>query len=189
MKTRIVLMLIAGSALAAEDINNLAEYKQAKEIARQVLERSRKLLMEEMEKKGPAGAVQACSSVAMDLARKHEKEGWRIRRVSDRLRNPQDAPDAYEARILGRFASMKANGTLKPASESVEVVIQGGKRYLRYIKPIFIPGPLCLKCHGLPAEIAPDVRARLRQLYPDDQATGYRIADLRGAVSVKIPME
>ena len=189
MKTRIILMLIAGSALAAEDVNKLAEYKQAKEVARQVLEGSRKLLMEEMERKGPAGAVQACSAVAMDLAGRHEKEGWRIRRVSDRLRNPQDAPDAYEARVLSRFLSMKASGTLKPASEAGEVVVEGGKRYLRYMKPIFIPGPLCLKCHGGPAEIAPDVKARLRQLYPEDQATGYSIGDLRGAVSVKIPVE
>jgi hypothetical protein len=30
--------------------------------------------------------------------------------------------------------------------------------------------------------------ARLEALYPRDQATGYRLADLRGAVTVTIPV-
>jgi hypothetical protein len=62
-----------------------------------------------------------------------------------------------------------------------------GDRNLRYMMPIVLGSPVCLGSHGGPQDIAPEVRDELRCLYPDDKATGYRIGDLRGAVSVKIP--
>lgn len=52
-----------------------------------------------------------------------------------------------------------------------------------------IAAPLCLTCHGQPEEIAPEVREKLQTLYPSDQATGYRLNDLRGAVSVAMPLQ
>ena len=93
--------------LIAQNAQNIPEYKIAKEIAMQILVEGRNLLMKEVGEKGPAGATQACSAVALDLARKHEKEGWRVRRVSDKVRNPNDQPDAYERSILKKFADLK----------------------------------------------------------------------------------
>ena len=63
-----------------------------------------------------------------------------------------------------------------------------GRRYLRYMKPIVLGSPVCLSCHGGPDDTSPEVKAELQRLYPQDKATGYRVADLRGAVSVKIPL-
>ncbi len=57
------------------------------------------------------------------------------------------------------------------------------------MKPIFIAGPACLQCHGAPDVLVGGVAAALRELYPDDQVTGYTVGDLRGAISVEIPIE
>jgi hypothetical protein len=174
--------------LIAQSAQSLPEYKTAKEIAMQVLVEGRNLLMKEVGEKGAAGATQACSAVALDLAQKHEKEGWRIRRVSDRIRNPQDKPDAYEASILKKFADKKQSGTLTPEDESIEIITEGGQRFLRYMKPVQIAGPICLKCHGTAADIGAEIQEKLSRLYPKDQAVGYQLQDFRGAVSVKIPI-
>ncbi len=184
----ILLATIVVPIVMAQGTQNLPEFKTAKEIAMQILVEGRNLLMKEVNEKGPAGATQACAAVALDLAKKHEKEGWRIRRVSDKIRNPNDAPDSYEASMLKKFAAMKQSGKLGPEDESAEIISEGGNRYLRYMKPIQIAGPICLKCHGSPSEIGADVKEKIAKLYPADQATDYRLQDLRGAVSVKIPL-
>ena len=43
-------------------------------------------------------------------------------------------------------------------------------------------GEVCLKCHG--SNVAPDVKAAIGELYPEDQATGFKAGELRGAFSV-----
>jgi hypothetical protein len=47
--------------------------------------------------------------------------------------------------------------------------------------------PMCLGCHGAPAEMPENVKATLARLYPNDPALGYRAGELRGAVSIKRP--
>jgi hypothetical protein len=39
---------------------------------------------------------------------------------------------------------------------------------------------LCTTCHGSTSELSADVRERLRALYPQDEAVGFREGDLRG---------
>jgi len=111
-----------------------------------------------------------------------------VRRVSERVRNPGDTPEPYEAAVLRRFAELKARGGLGPATEHVEVVTEGGRQYLRYLRPIAIAGPVCLSCHGPTEQLGADVKTALKTFYPNDQATDYRVGDLRGAVSVKVPL-
>ena len=53
-----------------------------------------------------------------------------------------------------------------------------------YVEPIRLL-PQCLACHG--EQIAPDVAARLHELYPDDQATGFAVGDLRGVFWIEYP--
>jgi hypothetical protein len=49
--------------------------------------------------------------------------------------------------------------------------------------------PICLTCHGSGEQIPPAVQAMLARYYPLDQAQGYQAGDLRGAVSIKQPMD
>ena len=69
-----------------------------------------------------------------------------------------------------------------------EAIVGHGKRAADDGEWIVIVNPVCLTCHGRPEDLAPEVRARLQALYPRDQATGYRLGDVRGAVSVKVPI-
>ena len=56
-----------------------------------------------------------------------------------------------------------------------------GKRVFRYMKAI-PTGALCLNCHG--TTLAPEVAAKLHELYPADAATGFNAGDLRGAFTI-----
>jgi hypothetical protein len=49
--------------------------------------------------------------------------------------------------------------------------------------------PQCLMCHGSTEQIAEPLRVQLQTLYPHDRAVGYRAGDLRGAVSIKQPLD
>ena len=166
------------------------EAERARIAAREVLEETRSLLQGALAGgKPPASALRVCASIAQNVARKHEAEGWRVRRVSQKVRNPGDTPDPDERDVLRFWEQEKAAGRLGPTTEHREIVTEGGQRYIRYMRPIFIAGPVCLQCHGAPSKLDPDVVRALEELYPQDQATGYAVGDLRGAISVKVPME
>ena len=47
--------------------------------------------------------------------------------------------------------------------------------------------PECEMCHGEPAAVAEEVRARIDEHYPDDQALGFTAGDLRGWFWVEVP--
>ncbi len=174
---------------AAPTPSDTPEVAQARATAQYVLVATHARLAGAMADQGPLGALQACGAVTQEEARKHEQAGWRVRRVSLRWRNPADAPDAYEAQVLKAFERMRRQGTLRPETEHVGVALLDGKPVVRYLKPITILGAQCLQCHGSRTSIPADVQAALRTAYPKDGATGYRVGDLRGAVSVAVPIE
>ena len=165
------------------------EVLQARAVAASVLGETRSVLEDALKGGEPAAALRVCASVAQNIAKRHEQQAWRVRRVSEKVRNPADTPDAEELAVLRAWQDEKTAGRLTPTVERQEIVSEGGRRYVHYMKPIFIAGPLCLQCHGAPDKLAPGVADALKELYPRDQATGYAVGDLRGAVSVKIPID
>jgi hypothetical protein len=62
---------------------------------------------------------------------------------------------------------------------------EGGPAF-RYMKAI-PTGELCLTCHG--GSIDPDLAARIRAGYPKDQATGFKLGELRGAFTLSKPLD
>ncbi len=140
-------------------------------------------LQRELATGGPAKAIAVCSREAPAIAAHLSHGGVTVRRVGTRVRNPVNAPDAFEAAVLARWQETIAGGGT-PQEEAVWVTV-GGVRTLRVMRPI-MTGSLCLSCHGDPGHFAPGVRAELAKRYPDDRATGYREGELRGAVSVTI---
>lgn len=178
---------VIAAATPPVSLTTLPEYQTARAAAKAVLDSTRALLTQELEAYGPAGAIESCSAVAIALAREHEREGWRVRRVSLQLRNPADAPDGFEKRVLRGWASRHLRSPLDPGTEHVAVAHRAGRRSLRYMKPIVVSEP-CLACHGPASSLSPEVRGVLRERYPKDRATGYRAGDLRGAMSVSVPL-
>ncbi len=181
MKVQIIIFTFL---LFSVNPGDLPEYKLAVETANKLMEETKSTLMKKMSETGPSAAIEECSRIALKIAREKEMEGWRVRRVSLRFRNPEDKPDDYEGNVLKNWELIKD----KNIAEKAEIVNENGKKFLRYMKPIFISSELCLKCHGNRGKIPPEVESKLKSIYPDDRATGYSIGDLRGAVSIKIPL-
>jgi hypothetical protein len=181
----VALMISVLPAIGAD----LPEAEQARAVANQILGETKLVLEGALSSGQPAAALGVCASVAQNIARRHEQEGWRVRRVSEKVRNPADTPDADELAVLRTWQNAKHAGHLPPAAEHQQILSEDGRRYLHYMKPIFIAGPICLQCHGVSDKLSPDVADKLKELYPYDQATGYALGDLRGAISVKIPIE
>jgi len=160
--------------------------QQARQVANELADTVRRLLFKELEKGGYADAVRVCSEVAQDIPREFTaRTGHSVRRVSLGYRNPKDVPDDYERQKLEEFDRLNRGKKLE--NDYFEVVKEGEREYLRYLKPL-IAGPMCLTCHGETANIPPEVRAILAEKYPEDRATGYHTGDVRGAISVKIAL-
>jgi hypothetical protein len=146
----------------------------------------RSLLVNEMERGGPAAAVAACAKGAQArTADYRDRKHVDIRRTSLRHRSPANAPDAWERAGLEAFATMPA--AERGSAERWEVVRENGRESLRYLKAV-VTAPMCLACHGAPASIPPPVRRALDEAYPDDVATGFATGDVRGAISVRVPL-
>lgn len=142
------------------------------------------MLTQQLARGGPAAAIAVCADSAQLRTSRYQRAGIAVRRVGTRVRNPANTPDSLEAAVLTAFQADLAAGRL-PADTAVLEALAGGHTRLRYLRPVRVQEP-CLTCHG-PATAIPDsVRAILTQRYPDDQATGYAVGDLRGAVSVQV---
>lgn len=144
-------------------------------------------LVDSMKSSGPEGAMKVCAYQARALADEVSvRLGVKVRRTTLRLRNPMNAPDAYERALLERLQEQSRTGKMPEGLfEPSEI---DGKKVYRYAKPLTV-GPACIACHGSPAEISDEVREVLKERYPEDQATGYSLGDLRGIVSVVIPAD
>lgn len=140
----------------------------------------------ELERAGPAAAMAVCADSAQAVTARHARAGVTVRRVSDRFRNPANRPDAFESGWLERLDSLRAAGTLPV--EVIDTVVEDGGRALRYLRPVLVAEP-CLACHGDRAGMQPAVLGLLDARYPEDRATGYRAGELRGAVSVRVPVQ
>ncbi|MEX0959486.1 MAG: DUF3365 domain-containing protein [Burkholderiales bacterium] len=147
-------------------------------------------LKQELGQSGPEGAVEVCKDVAPAIAGELSRStGWKVSRVSLRPRNPMlGQPDAWEQRVLAQFDRRAAAGVKPDALEYSEIVSEPGGRYARYMKALPVQ-PLCLACHGTAETVSEGVRARLAAEYPHDRAVGYAAGEIRGAVSIKTPLQ
>lgn len=133
---------------------------------------------------GPSLAVTFCSDSAQAWTARHAREGVYVRRVSQRVRNPANRPDSIEALELVRLDSLHRAGAL-PGEVVRSRTDENGVRLAEYMRPILVQ-ERCLACHGSREQIAPAVRALIAERYPSDSATGYRVGDLRGMISVRV---
>ncbi len=123
---------------------------------------------------GPAAAIDACRLQAPVIAAQQQSQRIRVGRTSHRLRNPANAAPAWVAPVLTAYLAEPADAA--PRTVSLADGAAG------YVEPIRLQ-PLCATCHG--RELAPDVARRIDELYPDDQATGFAVGELRGVFWVE----
>lgn len=133
-----------------------------------------------MQAGGVTGAVKYCNLAAMPLVDSLSKaNNASIRRTSMKTRNPLDKPSEWESEILSQFQEMASKGEeLKPRVQ----ILEDGK--VAFSAPIMLQ-PLCTKCHGMVGtDISDDDYAVIKQLYPEDEAVGYKPGELRGMWSI-----
>ncbi|MFC1657484.1 DUF3365 domain-containing protein [Candidatus Moduliflexota bacterium] len=179
-----LLLLSTGVVVASSLEARVAESRKAlKEFAGEL----KGELLAALKKGGPVNAVTVCSQKAPTIAARISKnKGWKVGRTSLKVRNPRNVPDGWERKILEAFEERRRQGEDIGKLEHFEVVTEGEKSVFRYMKAI-PAGELCLTCHG--NEIAPDLAAKLGELYPEDQATGFSFGEIRGAFTIKQPVE
>lgn len=133
---------------------------------------------------GPAAAVVICKNRAPAIAAEIQAaSGVDIERTALRVRSPTNAPDEWEMATMRSFIARRDAGEEWVAMSATR--IEG--RQLHWMRPIPLGG-MCATCHGDPASFTQDTRLALREAYPDDQATGFKPGELRGAFSARIEL-
>jgi hypothetical protein len=181
----IILLASAGAALASDAALQVYAVR-AQDWAQAFGKNLQTHLRAALTQAGPLAAVEVCQVQAPRIAKESgAQQGADIGRTSLKVRSPANAPDAWEAQVLADFAARQAKGEALDKMEYYAVVAQDNQRQFRYMKAIAVQQP-CLLCHGETLE--PSLQAKITTLYPQDQATGYKLGDLRGAFSVSHPM-
>lgn len=135
-----------------------------------------------MQSGGPLKAVEACQLLAPEIAAQHSQNPWKVGRTSLKVRNPANTADAWEKQVLEQFAKRAAAG--EPITELSHAEKVGGE--FRMMKAIATGEP-CLACHG--KNIEPSLAAVIDVRYPQDQARGFALGELRGAFTVRRNLE
>jgi len=136
---------------------------------------------------GISNALGYCSLKALPLtesaASRHQVQ---LARITHRPRNLQHRADPAELTLLDTYRDelRRGNTPLRPVALTN---VTGG---VRFYSPIVITNPLCLNCHGTPGvELRPENLAVIRRLYPEDEAIGFKLGDLRGLWRIDFRLE
>lgn len=100
--------------------------------------------------------------------------GIPIKQSGPVYRSPMGKPDAFEKDVLMKFT--RADYDKKPYGAVGSI---GKQKVYRHVMPIFIKTDFCLKCHGGPKGTK-DVLGYEKE--------GLKVGDLRGIVSVAVPI-
>ena len=171
-------LLLAVAACATRAPVSESDMARAAEALQPLKRELRSALMGALEEGGPERAIEVCQLRAPEIARLTSTGGAVLGRTSHRLRNPANAPEAWMSVFLDEYLANPDDN--RPRA----VRLASGE--IGYVEPIRMKG-LCTQCHG--DRIKPDVKARLRALYPEDRATGFKRDELRGMFWVKLPAD
>lgn len=182
MKKWILLGALATAMPAmAADVAHLKQ--EGRSIAKQFFGSLEPELKKAMKSGGPVHAIDVCHKNAPQITADLEKKtGWDLKRTSLKVRNPNNAPDAWEKAVLEKFEQQKVHGADPKKLEYGEVVNENGHKVFRYAKAI-PTGNVCVVCHG--QHVANPIMERIKTYYPHDQATGFKPDDIRGMFSFK----
>lgn len=103
-------------------------------------------------------------------------DGTAIRNVTDRARNEKNKADKFELEAIEYFKKTPDKTMLMRKIE------QNGREIFNFTSPLVIE-PYCISCHGKKEETLPSIQ----KMY--DNAYDYKVGDIRGVTSIKIPSE
>ena len=120
---------------------------------------------------------EVCKPVGMRAKQLSQENGWQVKQIASKYRNPAHAPDNLQSKkVLVKF---EQNPELIGLWQRETLNDQNGVRYYRRINV----EASCLACHG-----ARDSRPQfIKENYSQDLAYNFKVGDLRGVYAVFIP--
>ncbi len=181
--TGLLLLVLTATAQAAEaTAESVVERGQV--VAQAAFKELSGNLQQAIARGGLTNAIDFCADRAIPLTLGvAQTNGVLMRRVSHRPRNPTNRASAREEALIQSYQdSINAGGIPKP------VVEQSVTGTTVFHAPIVLTNPLCLNCHGDTAKDIPaDVLEAIKQAYPADRATGFKLNDVRGLWRIEFP--
>ena len=179
MKKILLISTLAAGILLA----NPSSYEQtADKVAKELLKTLGGNLKKHLKANGPIDALQFCSQNAYNLTQKVSDEFGKdidVKRISLKPRNPANTPSDEEAKIL-----KKMEEAYKSSNKPKNLIVEKDDKVVVY-KPLVIKKKACLICHG-DVNKRPKLAKAIKDIYPADKATGYKMGDFRGAIVVTI---
>ncbi|MEZ7527544.1 Tll0287-like domain-containing protein [Cloacibacterium normanense] len=158
--------IIPQKQLTKADLKNIAEETKKNLVTN---------LTQKISEKGPENALEFCNVNAIPLTKQLEDQhNVTIKRVSDKNRNPDNAANETERKYIYFFKEQLA------LKQKLEAKFDNGVFYA----PI-TTNNMCLQCHGSEKDIKPETLAKIKSLYPNDNATGYQENEMRGLMVIK----
>jgi len=117
-----------------------------------------------------------CAPVGQEAKRIGDANGWTVRQLAEKYRNPVNEADPEAMKILHMLT---ADHDLQGLWIHTEMKGTPGMRYFRRIEV----KEACMPCHGL-RESRPEF---IKSGYPRDRAYNFKVGDVRGVYSVFIP--
>jgi hypothetical protein len=137
-------------------------------------------LSQKIAKDGLVKSIPFCHDQAQSIALSAAKERiqkYSFGRTSHKIRNQKNIPQQWIEKYLEEFQG-KILGEIK--KEYILHLFSDGKR--GYLAPLYVQTQ-CLACHG--DQVSNSVKVELLKLYPNDQATGFKLNEFRGFVWIK----
>lgn len=190
MKKLLTLLAAAGvvagaSAVHAEEAANMPQLKKESVAAVKGLVKNLKgQLKKALKEGGPVKAINVCKEIAPSIADEQSKvHNMNVARTALRVRNPDNAADDYERKVLEEFVKRIEAGEDPMKVAKAEIVTDAdGKKTFRFMKAIPMGEKPCAACHG--TNIKPEVSAAIKEQYPQDEAVGFKPGELRGAFTI-----
>lgn len=173
----LTVLILAAPAQAATNPTELA--KAVEEIEH--LDALRSGLASSLEGRTEAPTVQTmkavCKPVGMRAQQLSQENGWQVKQIANKYRNPAHAPDTLHAQMA--LAKFEQDPELSGFWQRETLAGQAGTRYYRRINV----EASCLACHGAKGDRPEFVKAN----YPQDLAYDFNVGDLRGMYAVFLP--
>lgn len=157
--------------MSSDQQDQRARAGEAKEtLFRRLLSR----LQDAITNEGFTEAIQVCQEAAPQIASEVSGEmGLQIGRTSFKLRNPENTPPDWARPLVDKRIESPS-------------YLTGPEGQLAALLPIRLQ-PQCTMCHGTKDEIPEEMHVAIARAYPNDQATGFHIGDLRGWFWIEVP--
>ena len=190
----VVISLLASSAHSLADTTTANEQQSENSVQEKIKEARlhakalggalKSRLQQAIQSGGLEAGVNECQLEAAPIALALSQNGWEVGRTALKVRNPNNAADQWEREQLAWFSQLltkakQDNLAPKRPLETYQYDSESGKfRYMMAIEQ----GQVCMACHG--ANVAPSVKQSILKHYPNDQATGFELGELRGAFTL-----